>query len=162
MIQPSIEYDKTTDTAKCLWHEQLHQSDVNGNQQAVAGPSTASMTWAELEAMKTAKANPLRKALVLWTAPQNTQVVDATIRTRKMLPGAKVLHINNWKAELAALLEAIPHLLELIMLDQSATSTDRAIVKLINNSRMIAYAEGNLNADPYSIAGQSRKVPSPD
>ncbi|UKZ62626.1 uncharacterized protein TrAtP1_003867 [Trichoderma atroviride] len=119
-------------------------------------PSAASLTWVELERRLNEQTNVLRKALVVWTAPQNAQVLDATIRLHKAIPGGIIIKVHTWKAEVAALLDAEVRTPKVIEPGPNATATERTIARLLNTFYTKEFNKHSPAADPYSISSQLR------
>ncbi|KAM0469717.1 hypothetical protein ACHAPX_010298 [Trichoderma viride] len=119
-------------------------------------PSASTMTWAELERQQNKRTNTLRKALVVWTAPQNAQVLDATIRLHKTIPGGIIIKVHSWKAEIAALLDAGVRIPELMELRPNATATERTIARLVNAFHKKEFNKLSPATNPYTISSQLR------
>ncbi|PNP37339.1 hypothetical protein TGAMA5MH_10716 [Trichoderma gamsii] len=123
---------------------------------SISIPSAANMTWAELERQWNRQTNALRKALVVWTAPQNAQVLDAATRLHKTIPGGIIVKVHTWKAEVAALLDAGVRIPELMEPRPNATATERTIARLVNAFRKKEFNKLSPATNPYSISSQLR------
>ncbi|PON20743.1 hypothetical protein TGAM01_v210344 [Trichoderma gamsii] len=129
---------------------------VDTSRTCISIPSAASMTWAELERQWNRQTNALRKALVVWTAPQDAQVLDATTRLHKTIPGSIIIKVHTWKAEVAALLDAGVRIPELMEPRPNATATERTIARLVNAFRKKEFNQLSPATNPYSISSQLR------
>lgn len=118
--------------------------------------SAANMTWEEIKRHLNERTNALRKALVVWTAPQNAQVLDATIRLYKTIPGGIIIKVHPWKAEVVALLDAGVRIPKLMEPGPNATATERTIARLVNRFHKKEFKKLSPAANPYSISSQLR------
>ncbi|KAM0451446.1 hypothetical protein ACHAO4_006121 [Trichoderma viride] len=143
--------DDEIDTTEDAWGAQ-----TNLIRNRIPGPAAAGMTWAQLKEQVTQQAKAPRKSLVVWTAPQNTQVADAVIRLRNMMQDKIIIRVHTWKAEIAALLDASARILEVMELSNNATPTECTIIHLMNTLRQKEFIKRSPAANPYSISSQLR------
>lgn len=94
--------------------------------------------------------------MIVWTAPQNTQVADALERLKSAMPNKKIVRLHSCALELRSFMDAKPEAPESTPITKDTPALHKRFIKLVNKFRLNQFEEGSPAADPHSWSSQLR------
>ncbi|OPB40073.1 hypothetical protein A0O28_0001520 [Trichoderma guizhouense] len=79
---------------------------------------------------------PKTVSMIVWTAPQNTQVADAVEHLKSAMPNKKIVRVHSYALELRSFMNANPEAPESTPITKDTPSSHKQSIKLINKFRL--------------------------